>query len=421
MLDLKFVVDNINQVRQNCIDKNAAIDEFEKIVVLDEKRRALIQENDALKNRRNTVSQEISVLKKNGSDASELIASMRDVGDEIKVLDEQLRSIEEKIHEILLWIPNMAHPSVPVGKTAADNVEVRRVGTCDDRARRVDHLEIGAKLNVLDFERGAKVTGSGFGFYVGKGAKLERALINFFLDTNVDKHGYTEIMSPFVANSASLLGTAQLPKSADDMYFIERDDLYLIPTAEVTITNFHRDEILNGEDLPVKYAGYSACFRREAGSHGKDTRGFLRVHQFNKVELVKFTRPDESYNELELLIGNVEQLIKALGLTYRVLSLCTGDMTFGGAKTYDIEVWAPFEQKWLEVSSCTNFESFQARRANIRYKETPSSKPEFLHTLNGSGIATSRIMVALLEQYQQADGTVAIPDCLVSYCGFTTL
>lgn len=421
MLDLKFVVENVDLVRQNCINKNAALEEFEKIVELDVQRRTLIQRNDALKNQRNTVSQEISVLKKNKADATELIESMRLVGDDIKLLDEQLRTIEQEIHEILLWIPNMADASVPIGKTADDNVVVRSYGACDERGERVDHIAIGEKFGVLDFERGAKVTGSGFGFYVGKGAKLERSLISFFLDTNVETHGYTEIMTPFVANSASLLGTAQLPKSADDMYYVERDDLYLIPTAEVTITNFHRDEMLDGESLPIKYAGYSACFRREAGSHGKDTRGFLRVHQFNKVELVKFTKPGDSYNELELLVENVEFLLKKLGLTYRVLSLCTGDMTFGGAKTYDIEVWAPYEQKWLEVSSCTNFESFQARRSNIRFKETASSKPEFVHTLNGSGIATSRILVAILEQYQQPDGSVKIPECLVPYCGFTTL
>jgi seryl-tRNA synthetase len=321
----------------------------------------------------------------------------------------------------MLLIPNIADSSVPVGRTAEDNVEVRREGTCSERLWRKDHIEISKQLGILDFERGAKVAGAGFGFYVGKGARLERALINFFVDTNTEVHGYREIMTPFVANKDSLRGTGQLPKAHDDMYYAERDELYLIPTAEVTITNFYRDDMLSGDDLPIKFAGYSACFRREAGSYGKDTRGFLRVHQFNKVELVKFVRPETSYNELESMVGNVEYLLRALGLTYRVLLLCTGDMTFGGAKTYDLEVWSPAEQRWLEVSSCTNFESFQARRANIRFKDTPSSKPDFVHTLNGSGLATSRIMVALLEQHQTAEGTIMIPECLRQYTGFDTI
>jgi len=417
MLDIKFIRENPEAVRQNCINKNDGSN-IDGLLDLDRLRRSLIQETEDLKSTRNAVTLEISSLKKSGVDAIEKIASMREVGDRIKELDDKLRIVEEDISAILLMIPNMAHESVPIGKDLHYNVELRRLGDCMERTWHVDHIEISKKLGILDFERGSKVTGAGFGFYVGKGAQLERALINFFLDTDTNVHGYKEIMTPFVVNADSCRGTGQLPKSHDDMYYMERDELYLVPTAEIPITNFHRDEVFNGDELPVKYAGYSACFRREAGSYGKDTRGFLRVHQFNKVELVKFVQPETSYDELELLVGNVEYLIQQLGLTYRVLLLCTGDMTFGGAKTYDLEVWSPYEQRWLEASSCTNFESYQSRRANIRYKDGVSSKPEYVHTLNGSGLATSRILVALLEQYQTEDGYINIPQCLQPYCGF---
>ncbi|MEY3385870.1 MAG: Seryl-tRNA synthetase [Bacteroidota bacterium] len=417
MLDIKYIRENPDAVRQNCVNKNDASD-ISRLLALDKERRAIIQTVEELKNTRNMVSNEISALKKQGADATDKIASMRHVGDQIKGMDETLRGIESDIESIMLLIPNIAHSSVPVGASADENVEVRRSGTCLERDHRVDHIAISQQLGILDFERGAKVTGSGFGFYVGKGARLERALINFFLDTNTNESGYTEIIPPFVVNADSCRGTGQLPKSQEDMYHAERDDLYLIPTAEVPITNFHRDEILPTDSLPIRYAGYSACFRREAGSHGKDTRGFLRVHQFNKVELVKFVRPETSYDELESLVGNVETILQRLGLTYRVLLLCTGDMTFGGSKTYDLEVWSPYEQKWLEVSSCTNFESFQSRRSNIRYRVEETGKLDFVHTLNGSGLATSRIMVALLEQYQTEDGRINVPECLRPYCGF---
>jgi seryl-tRNA synthetase len=417
MIDIKLIREQPEVVQQNCLNKNDKTD-IGRVVELDRQRRSIIQTVEDLKNTRNVVSNEISALKKQGQDATEKITAMREVGDKIKGYDEELRSVEEEIESFMLAIPNIAHNTVPVGASADDNVEVRRVGDCTERGNRVDHVAISQKLGILDFERGAKVTGSGFGFYVGKGARLERALINFFLDVNTNEAGYKEIIPPFVVNAASCRGTGQLPKSQEDMYHAERDDLYLVPTAEVPITNYHRDEILPTEDLPIHYAGYSACFRREAGSHGKDTRGFLRVHQFNKVELVKFVRPETSYDELELLVGNVETLLQRLGLTYRVLLLCTGDMTFGGSKTYDLEVWSPVEQKWLEVSSCTNFESFQARRSNIRHRVEETGKLDFVHTLNGSGLATSRIMVALLEHYQTEDGRVIIPECLRSYCGF---
>lgn len=420
MLDIKTIRENPDLVKNNCINKHDSSD-IDHLLLLDVRRRTIIQNVEDLKSTRNSVSQEISAFKKSGQDASEKIIAMREVGDRIKSLDDELRSVEEEISEIMLLIPNIAHPSVPIGRDANDNVEVRRNGSCEDRDHRVDHIEISQQLGILDFERGAKVTGSGFGFYVGKGARLERALINFFLDVNTNESGFTEIMTPFVVNADSCRGTGQLPKSQEDMYHVERDDLYLIPTAEVPITNFHRDEILPSSSLPITYAGYSACFRREAGSHGKETRGFQRVHQFNKVELVKFVKPETSYDELESLVASVERILQKLGLTYRVLLLCTGDMTFGGSKTYDLEVWSPFEQRWLEVSSCTNFESFQSRRANIRHRQDPGSKPEFVHTLNGSGLATSRIMVALLEQYQTTDGHIAIPECLQQYCGFDTI
>jgi len=420
MIDIRLIRENPDFVKTNCLNKNDGSN-IDTVVELDVQRRSIIQQVEELKSVRNAVSQEISALKKSGANAEDKITAMRDVGDKIKQQDEDLRSVESQIEEIMLLIPNIAHNSVPVGKDASDNVEVRRSGVCAEREHRVDHIEISQRLGILDFERGAKVTGSGFGFYVGKGARLERALINFFLDTNTNVLGYTEIMTPFVVNSDSCRGTGQLPKSQEDMYHIERDDLYLIPTAEVPITNFHRDEILPTPSLPIRYAGYSACFRREAGSHGKDTRGFQRVHQFNKVELVKFVSPDNSYGELESMVQGVESILQALGLTYRVLLLCTGDMTFGGSKTYDLEVWSPYEQRWLEVSSCTNFESFQARRSNIRHRQDPGSKPEFVHTLNGSGLATSRIMVALLEQYQTANGNVTIPECLQQYCGFNEI
>lgn len=421
MLDIRLIREQPTLVRENCVKKNVDPANIDRIIELDAERRSIIQVVEELKATRNAESQEVARLKKAGENADALIEAMRIVGDKIKDQDDRLRIVDEEINTLMMWLPNMAHESVPFGRTADDNVEVRRTGDLIDRGHRISHLEISQQLGILDFERGAKVAGSGFGFYVGKGAKLERALINFFLDVNTTEHGFTEMMPPFVANADSLRGTAQLPKSADDMYTIERDELYLIPTAEVPITNFHRDDMLPVESLPVKYAGYSACFRREAGSYGKDTRGFLRVHQFNKVELVKFVRPEDSYDELESLVGNVENLLRKLGFTYRVLLLCTGDMTFGGSKTYDLEVWSPFEQRWLEVSSCTNFEAFQARRSNIRFKPDPKSKPEFVHTLNGSGLATSRIMVALLEQYQTEDGHIIIPEVLRPYCGFDSI
>jgi seryl-tRNA synthetase len=341
---------------------------------------------------------------------------MKTLSDRVKQLDDQQKSVEENIRAAAIWIPNMPHASVPHGNSAADNVTVSEWGskpTFDFTPK--DHLQIGTELDIMDFPRGSKVSGAGFPVYKGAGALLERSLINFFLDTHTRNNGYREIFPPFLVNADSLFGTGQLPKSQDQMYYIGEDQLYCIPTAEVPVTNLHRDELLDADKLPVKYCAYSACFRREAGSYGKDTKGFLRVHEFNKVELVKFAQPETSYSELEALRGDAEGILHALGLSYRVLLLCDADMSFAAAKCYDLEAWAPGEGKYLEVSSCSNFEDFQARRMNIRYRLKAGEKPRFVHTLNGSGLATARILVAILETYQTAQGTVRIPEALQSY------
>jgi seryl-tRNA synthetase len=416
MLDIKLLREQPSAVRQNIINKNEKAN-IDRILELDGERRSIIAEADVLKNKRNTVSEQIAQLKKNKENADTQIAEMKVVSDTIKGFDEQLRVIEAEQNELMLYVPNMAHESVPVGKDLTQNIEVRSTIEKTEQGWRKNHLEISQELGILDFERGAKVSGSGFGFYVGKGAMLERALLNFFLDTHTSNHGYKEIMPPFAVNEASMRGTGQLPKFGEDMYKCADDDLYLIPTAEVPLTNYYRDDVLPLSELPIKFTGYSACFRREAGSYGKDSRGFLRVHQFNKIELVKFTTPSSSYDELESLVVDVENILQALELPHRVILLCTGDMSFGSAKTYDLEVWSPCEQKYLEVSSCSNFESYQARRANIRFRNS-EGKLEFVHTLNGSGLATSRIMVALLEQHQQEDGSIRIPSALRPYTRF---
>ncbi len=427
MLDLKFIREHPETVRE-AIRKKGEVNKLDKVLHLDEKRRHLIQQGETLKNRRNVVSEEIAKMKKAGKDASTLIAEMKTVSDEIKKIDEDLREVEEKLRTILLYIPNLPHKSVPAGKTPAQNVEIRRwagdgsiIGLAEKKSldfELKDHLILGKKLGILDFERSAKITGSAFPLYLGKGATLERALINFMADFHIQKHGYKEVFPPFLVNRESMQATGQIPKLEEDMYRIELDDLFPIPTAEVPLTNIHRDEILRYEDLPIKYTAYSACFRREAGSYGKETKGFLRVHQFNKVELVKFVAPETSYDELELLVKDAEEVLHLLNIPYRVVLLCTGDLSFSAAKCYDIEVWSPAEDRWLEASSCSNFEDFQARRANIRFRRAPNAKPEFVHTLNGSGLATSRLMVALLENYQTPEGKVIVPKVLHKYTGF---
>ena len=411
---LKIIRENPDQVRENIARKNEKAD-IEPILKLDEHRRAIIQEVEKLKNTRNIATQEIAALKKNKENADDKIALMKDVSDKIKELDEKLRLIEEDLEQIVLAVPNMLHESVPTGKTPEDNPVIRSWGEIVERDACVDHIEICKNLGLIDFERGAKVSGSGFHFYTGKGAKLERALINFMIDVHTENHGYKEIMPPYMVNEESMRGTGQLPKMAEDMYTMQIDNMYMIPTAEVPLTNFYAQNTLNNEELPVRFCGFSPCFRREAGSYGKDTRGLLRLHQFNKVELVKFVAPDNSYDELESLVADVERVLQALKIPYRVILLCSGDTSFSSAKTYDIEVWSPADKKWLEVSSCSNFEDFQARRANIRFKRTPSSKPEFVHTLNGSGLATPRLLTAIMENYYQADGTLVVPEALRPY------
>ncbi len=347
---------------------------------------------------------------------------MKQVSDKIKDLDDKEREVSGKFNELLMWVPNMPHESVPVGASEEDNV-VNREWTpegfsFENKIKMLDHLELGKKHNILDFERGAKISGSGFAVYMGKGATLERALINYMLDVHIIDHNYTEVMIPFLVNRDSMVGTGQIPKLEEDMYSIEKDGLYAIPTSEVPITNLHRKEILTEDQLPVNYAAYSACFRREAGSYGKEYKGFLRVHQFNKVEMVKLVKPETSYDELENLVTDAEDILKALNIPYRIITLCTGDLSFGAAKCYDIETWSPAEEKWLEASSCSNFEDFQARRANIRYRKSEDKKVSFVHTLNGSGLATSRLMVSLLENNQTEEGRIKIPEVLQKYTGF---
>jgi seryl-tRNA synthetase len=424
MLDAKFIRENADQVRQNALGKHTQAD-IDGYLTLDERRRHIIQTAQDLKAKRNTVSEEIAQLKKAKANADALIAAMKTVSDNIKQLDDDLRSVEEELETISLYLPNMTHSSVPQGKDASANVEVRRLDGINpiggEAGFRKDHATIAKLLGIVDFERGAKISGSGFPLYTGKGARLERSLLNFMLDHHTSANAYTEVFVPFLVNSASMRGTGQLPKFADDMYHAKDDDLYLIPTAEVPITNIYRDEILQATELTKKHCGYSACFRREAGSYGKDTRGFLRLHQFNKVEMVKFAKPEDSYNELESLVGDAEGILKELGIPFRTILLCNGDTGFSSAKTYDLEVWSPCEQKWLEVSSCSNFEDFQARRANIRFRPEHGSKPEFVHTLNGSGLATPRLMVAILEHYQTEDGRIRVPEPLQSYCGFDVI
>jgi len=421
MLDLKFIRENPEAVKTGVANKNEK-NTVDEILTLDEERRSKLQKVEELKAKRNKVSDEIAALKKEGKDAEGIILEMRNVSEEIKALDDTLREIGDKLTELLMWIPNLPHSSVPVGKSADDNVEVRQWlpegFNFEDDFKPLDHYELGKKLNILDFERGAKISGSGFPVYVGKGATLERALINFMLDLHLNDHDYTEIMPPMLVNRDSMKGTGQLPKMAEDMYHMEKDDLFAIPTAEVPITNMHRNEILAGKELPVNYVGYTACYRREAGSYGKDSKGFLRVHQFNKVEMVKLVEPENSYEHLEKLVSDAEDILQALHIPYRILMLCTGDLSFSAAKCYDIETWSPAEKKWLEASSCSNFEDFQARRANIRYRRDDNKKVEFVHTLNGSGLATSRLMVSILERYQTPEGKIIVPEVLQKYTGF---
>ncbi|MCD6319480.1 MAG: serine--tRNA ligase, partial [Candidatus Desulfofervidaceae bacterium] len=385
---------------------------------LDEKRRSILADVEKLKAERNKLSEEISRRKKTREDASPIIDQLKQLSEKIKVLDEELASTQRSIHQFLISLPNIPHSSVPVGKDESENVVVKFWGEKPSFSfTPKPHWEIGETLGILDFKRAAKITGSRFVVYKGIGAALERALISFMLDLHIHEHGYTEVFPPFMANEESLFGTGQLPKFKEDLFKIEGEKFYLIPTAEVPVTNLHRDEVLQEEDLPIKYVAYSACFRAEAGSYGRDVRGIIRQHQFNKVELVKFTTPDTSYEELESLLADAEEVLRRLGLHYRVVSLCTGDLGFSAAKTYDIEVWIPSQGTYREISSCSNFEAFQARRANIRFKRKGVKGTELVHTLNGSGLAIGRTVVAILENYQQPDGSVIIPPVLRPYLG----
>tara|TARA_B110000467_G_scaffold128253_1_gene121610 strand:+ start:204 stop:1472 length:1269 start_codon:yes stop_codon:yes gene_type:complete len=417
MLSLKFIRENIDKVKLSLQHKNVDFD-LEALFLQDDKRRNLIQVVEQLKSERNTATKTISDKKKNGDDAILFIQKMRTLSEKIKAMDQDLKEIDVDILNKLLFIPNVYHDSVPIGQTENDNLLVRAWSKKPQfDFNLLTHLEISEKYNLFDFKRATKMSGSGFPLYRGIGAKLERALINFMLDYHVEKHGYEELLPPFLTNREATTTTGQLPKFQEDMYHIAGDDLYCISTAEVPVTNIHRDEQLQEESFPYKYTAYSACFRREAGSYGKDTRGLLRLHQFNKVEMVQFVHPDSSYDILEELVADAEDILKALGLHYKVVDLCTGDLSFSAAKCYDIELWAPGEDKYLEVSSCSNFESFQARRGNIRFRRSDTNKLDFVHTINGSGVATPRLMVALLETYQQADGSIKIPEVLVPFMG----
>ncbi|MFH1541887.1 MAG: serine--tRNA ligase [bacterium] len=420
MLDPKLIRNNPEAVKKALKNRKADASLVDKFLAIDEEWRKLIMETDELKAKRNTVSDQVAKKKKAKEPTDELIADMKLVSTKIKELDEQQRAVEEKLNTIALQMPNTPHLSVPIGVDSRDNIEVRSWGekTKFD-FHPLAHDELGRRLDILDFERAAKISGARFVVNKGLGAQLERALINFMLDLHTKEHGYTEVIAPVLVNAKAMQGTGQLPKFAEDLFKMKDDPLYLIPTAEVSVTNMHADEILTADQLPLKYVCYSTCFRREAGSYGKDTKGIIRQHQFNKVELVKFSEPDKSYEELELLTKDAEIVLQKLGLPYRVVQLSTGDLGFSAAKTYDLEVWFPSENRYREISSCSNFESFQARRAGIRFRADAKAKTEYLHTLNGSGLAVGRTLAAILENFQQKDGSIEIPQVLHQYMGNT--
>ena len=418
MLDIKFVRSNPGLVKESLLKRNSSTEIVDEFLRVDEERRHKLVITEQMKNKRNTVSEEIGLLKKAGKNADEMVLAMREVSLHIKNLDEDIKALDEKLNALILTIPNIPHSSVPVGPDESANRLERRWGTPPQFGfEPKPHWEIGEKLDILDFERAAKVTGARFTFYKGLGARLERALISFMLDLHVKEHGYEEVLPPFMVNRDSMIGTGQLPKFEEDMFHLEKVDYFLIPTAEVPVTNLYREEILAEADLPIYHVAYSPCFRAEAGAHGRDTRGLIRQHQFNKVELVKFVQPESSYEELEKLTANAEKVLQLLELPYQVVCLSSGDMGFSSAKTYDLEVWLPSLGLYREISSCSNFEDFQARRANIRFRPAGGGKPEFVHTLNGSGLAIGRTTSAILENYQAEDGSVAIPRVLQPYMG----
>jgi seryl-tRNA synthetase len=416
VLDARFVRENIDFINKSMMDRNYTI-QFDEFLDFEEQRRSLLKEAEELRNRRNMVSEEVGKLKKQKQDAAVLIQEMKGVSEKIKTLDEKLNSLEEGMDSFLLNVPNIPHESVPVGKDETGNVEVRKWGEPREfDFEPLNHWDIGEILGILEFERAAKIAGARFSLTKGLGARLERSLMNFMLNLNTSK-GYKEVFPPLLVNRESMTGTGQLPKFESDLFIIRDPEFYLIPTAEVPVTNIHRNEILSEKDLPIYYTAYTPCFRREAGSYGKDVRGLIRQHQFNKVELVKFVKPEDSLDELESLTKAAEDILRKLELPYRVMALCTGDLGFSSSKTYDLEVWLPGQQKYREISSCSNFNDFQARRANIRFKHEGKKGTEFLHTLNGSGLAIGRTMVAILENYQQKDGSVTVPEVLRPYMG----
>ena len=417
MHSIKFIREN-EQIVKQCLDLKRSDVDLAEILDIDFKRRTLIQEVESLKAERNKVNNEISQSKKEKKDCDNLIKDMKNISVKIKALDNDLTQFNNDLNDMLMYIPNIVHQSVPAGFSAKDNKVIKMWGEKPKfKFNPLSHLELCESLNIVDFKRAAKISGSAFPLYINKGAKLERSLINYMLDVHIENHNYTEIFPPFLVTSNSPLTTGNLPKFKDDMYYIENDDLFLIPTAEVPVTNFYANEVLDENTLPSKFVAYSACFRREAGSYGKDTKGLHRLHQFNKVELVKFCKPKDSYSELDKLLNDAEKILQELNLHYRVIELCGGDLSFSAAKCYDIEVWSPFEQKYLEVSSCSNFESFQSRRGNIKFRNKSSNKLEFVHTLNGSGLATPRLMIALLETNQNSNGEVIIPKPISTYFG----
>ena len=419
MLDLKRIRNNPEEIKKALTNRGEDFDlsVIDEVIKLDEKRRTILSEVEVLKSKRNQVSAEIPKLKKAGEDVAPIMAEMKELGNEIKEHDTNLSEVNEKLEYLMLRIPNIPNPEVPDGDSDEDNVEIKRWG----EPRKFDgepkaHWDLGADLNILDAERGGKVAGSRFTFYKGLGARLERAVLNYFMDKHSDEHGYTEVLPPYMVNRNSMTGTGQLPKFEEDAFKVENNGFFLIPTAEVPVTNMYRDEVLNGEELPINHVAYSACFRAEAGSAGRDTRGLIRQHQFNKVELVKFTRPENSYDELEKLVRDAEEVLEELGLPYRKVRICKGDLGFTAALKFDLEVWMPSYNRYVEISSCSNFEEFQARRANIKFRDG-KGKPQFVHTLNGSGLAVGRTVAAILENYQNEDGTVTVPDALKRYMG----
>lgn len=417
MLDIKLIRQEPDKVKA-ALARRKEEDKIDELLSLDQRRRDVLYEAEQLKSKQNAVSKEIPKIKKEGGDIAPIFAEMKELSEKIKGHDAELRELDEAIHALMLRIPNIPNPTVPDGDTDEDNVEIRRFGeptkfNFEPQA----HWDLGESLNILDFASAAKITGARFTVYRGLGARLERAIINYFLNMHTEQHGYTEIFPPYMVHRNSMIGTGQLPKFEEDAFKVTGTEYFLIPTAEVPVTNLYRDQILSADQLPIKHVAYSACFRAEAGSAGRDTRGLIRQHQFNKVELVKFTEPENSYEELEKLTNDAENVLKGLGLPYRVVKICVGDLGFTAAMKYDIEVWMPSYGRYVEISSCSNFEDFQARRAGIKYRKSPTDKPQFVHTLNGSGVAIGRTVAAILENYQNADGSVRIPDALKPFMG----